>query len=44
MSPGASRIKMVQNVLKKGLVKPPKGITPKKFIRIVITPWSIFHI
>ncbi len=33
MSPGASRIKMVQNVLKKGLVKPPKGITPKKFIQ-----------
>ena len=32
MSKGASRIKMVQNVLKKGLVKPPKGITPKKFI------------
>ncbi len=32
MSPGASRIKMVQNVLKKGLVNPPKGITPKKFI------------
>ena len=23
---------MVQNVLKKGLVKPPKGTTPKKFI------------
>ncbi len=32
MSPGASRIKMVQNVLKKGLVKPPEGITAKKFI------------
>ena len=32
MSPGASRIKMVQNVLKQGLVKPPEGITAKKFI------------